>query len=118
MVQLLLSWLVLTLIFFLAAAIVPGVKIKDFKGALVVAAIFGILNWGLGRLLFVVIGVGTLGVGFLLAFLTRWVVIALLLKLTDALTEKLTVKSFGNAFVAALVISVLSSIAEEVLMRM
>lgn len=117
MVELLTSWLVLSLVVFGTAAVVPGIEIKDFKGALAVAAIFGILSWALGRVLFVAIGVGTLGLGFLLAFLTRWFVIALLLKLTDALTDKLTVKSFGSAFIASLVISVLSAVAEEILMR-
>lgn len=109
MIDLVIQWLILTLIVLATAYVVPGVKIASFKDGLVVSALLAGLTWLLGRALFVAIGVGTLGLGFVLAFLTRWIVLAILLKLTDALTKRLTIKSFGQAFIAALVISVLSA---------
>ncbi|MEK7706339.1 MAG: phage holin family protein, partial [Myxococcota bacterium] len=84
------SWLILAVAVWLTAQLLPGVKVSGIGGALVVALIFGILNWLVGWLLFVVIGIGTLGVGFILAFATRWLVMAILLKVTDLLTDKLT----------------------------
>ena len=59
-----------------------------------------------------VIGVGTLGIGFLLAFLTRWVVDAILLKITDAMTSRLTIKSFGWAMLAALMMSAIGTLGQ------
>jgi putative membrane protein len=73
----------------------------------VVAAIFGILNFLLGWLLFAVLVVGTLGLGLLLSFLLHWVVNAILLKITDAFTSRLDIRSFGTALIAALVMSLL-----------
>jgi hypothetical protein len=50
--------------------------------------------------LFVAIGFGTLGLGFLLAFITRWLVDAIVLKIVDALSRSLEIVSFGRAFLA------------------
>jgi putative membrane protein len=110
--DLLLSWLVLTLAVLVAAWAIPGVRVSGLGGAIFVAAIFGILNFFLGWLLFVVIGLGTLGVGFLLAFVTRWVVDAVLLKLTDVFTRKLTVDGFWPAVLAALVMAGVGTLAQ------
>lgn len=111
-VHLLVSWLVLSLVMLLTAAVLPGFRIRGFGGAIVVAALFGILNVALGWLLFVVIGIGTLGLGFLLAFLTRLVVNAILLKLVDAISDNLSIDGFGWAFIGAACISVLSGVAD------
>lgn len=112
LMHLLLSWLLLSLIVLLTAALLPGFKVRGFGGAVLVALLFGVLNVAIGRLLFVVIGFGTLGLGFLLAFLTRWFVDAILLKLVDALTDRLEIRSFGWALLGALCISALSVLAD------
>ncbi|MBL8944914.1 MAG: phage holin family protein [Myxococcales bacterium] len=114
-VHLLISWLVLSLVMLLTAALLPGFRIRGLGGAIVVAALFGILNVALGWLLFVVIGIGTLGLGFLLAFLTRLVVNAILLKLVDAVSDNLSIDGFGWAFIGAACISVLSGLADYLL---
>ena len=98
----------------LTASIMPGMTIKSFWGAVKVSAVFGVLNWAVGKLLFVMIGLGTLGLGFLFAFLTRWVVNALLLKFTDALSDSLEVKNFKVALVAAAIFGVLATAGEYV----
>jgi putative membrane protein len=110
--SILISWLILTVAVWIAAAIVPGVSVKGIGGAIVVAAIFGIVNWLIGWLFFFVIGIATLGLGFLLAFITRWVVDAIILKLTDLLTDRLTIRGFGPALLAALVMSALGTLGE------
>ncbi len=110
--HLLLSWLVLSVSFWITAAILPGFQVKSFGGAIGVAALFGILNWLLGWFIFVVLGIATLGLGFLLAFITRWIVMAVLLKLTDALSSNFKVKSFGTAVIGALLMSGIGTLAE------
>ncbi|TVP42647.1 MAG: phage holin family protein, partial [Gemmatimonadales bacterium] len=105
--SLLLSWLILSLAVWITAVVLPGFHVKSMGSAFIVAAIFGILNVLIGWLFFVIIGIATLGIGFLLAFLTRWLVNAILLKITDAVTDRLTIDSFGWALLGALMISVL-----------
>lgn len=110
--HLILSWLVLTGAVLVAAAIVPGMKVKGVSGALMTAGLFGLLNWALGGIFYFLIGVGTLGLGFVLAFITRWIVDAIVLKIADSMTDKVTVRSFGAALVAALVMSGVGSLGE------
>ena len=107
---LLISWLILTVAVWATAAVLPGFHVKDFKGALIVSAIFGLLNFLLGWLLFLVFTVATLGLAWLLAFITRWLINALLLKLTDRLTDHLKIDSFGWALGGAFVISVVATV--------
>lgn len=116
--NLLISWVALTVAFWAASMLLPGFKVKG--GALnhlVVAAIFGTLSFFLSSALFVAIGIGTLGIGFLLSFLTRLVVMTLLLLVTDKLSSRLSVNSFGTAFVASLVMAVVGTGVEAVLDR-
>jgi len=110
--QLLLSWIILSVAVWLAAEILPGVHLRSFGSAFVVAAIFGILNFFLGWLFFVAFAVGTLGIALLLAFITRWIIDAILLKITDAVSDALRIDSFGWALGAALLMSVLGTVGE------
>ena len=64
--HLLLTWLVLSIAVWLTAAILPGFRVKGFWGAIKAAAVFGTLNFLLGWLFFVVLGIATLGIGFIL----------------------------------------------------
>jgi putative membrane protein len=109
-VHLLLQWLILSLAFWLTAKVVPGFHVRSLGDAIVVAAIFGVVNFLLGTLLYYVLGIATLGIGFLLSLLTHWIVNAILLKITDGLTRRLEVRGFGTALIAALVMSVLGKL--------
>jgi putative membrane protein len=111
-VSILLSWLVLTLAVWLTAAVLPGFHVKSLGSALLVAAIFGVLNFLLGWLFFVVFTIATLGLAWLFAFITRWIINAILLKLTDALTDHLTIDSFGWALGGALMMSAIGTFGE------
>jgi putative membrane protein len=110
--HLLLHWVFLAVAVLVAAALVPGVHLRGFGSALVAAALFGVLNLLLFRLIFVAIGVATLGLGFLLAFLTRWFVSAIVLKLTAGLTDRLDIKGFTPALLMALVMSAFSALCD------
>lgn len=115
MMNILISWLLLSFVVWVTAAILPGFRVRGFGGAVVVAAIFGALNWVLGWFLFTALGIATLGLGFVLAFLTHLVVNAILLKITDAVSSNLTIRSFGHAFVGAAVIGLVSTMTTMVL---
>ena len=100
--SLIISWLILSLAVWVTAAVLPGFHVKD-------------LNFFLGWLLFVVFTVATLGLAWLLAFITRWIINALLLMLTDRLTDRLKIASFGWALGGALLISVVAALVQFVL---
>src|SRR5688572_5035077 len=110
--SLILSWLILTLAVWVTSAILPGFHVKSPKSALLVAAIFGVLNFLLGWLLFALFTVVTLGIAWLLAFVTRWIINAILLVLTDKLTDHLHIDGFGWALGGALMMSVLGTLGE------
>lgn len=114
---LLLSWLILSVAVWVTAAVLPGITVRSFGGAIWAAAIFGVLNALLGWLLFTVFTVATLGLAWLLAFLTRWVINAILLLLTGKLTDALEVRSFGSALLGALVMSATGTFLQWLLLR-
>ncbi len=111
------SWLVLSASVWVAALVIPGFEVKRGWGTVKVAALFGVLSWGLGWLIFFVLGVATLGIGFLLAFITRWVVSALLLMLADKLSDSIKIKNFTAALLAALVMSGVGTLLQALLRR-
>ena len=113
--HLILSWLITTLAVWATAALLPGFHLKSAKSALIVAAIFGLLNFLLGWVLFAIFTVVTLGIAWLLSFITVWIINAIVLKLTDAMTDHLKIDGFGWALVGALVISVVSSLGHWML---
>ncbi len=110
--QLILSWLILSFAVWVTDAVLPGFHVKNAKSALLVAAIFGILNFLLGWLLFAAMTVATLGIAWLLAFITRLVINAILLVITDKLTDHLKIDSFGWALAGAFVMSLVGTAGE------
>jgi len=111
----LLSWLIMAFAVWLTANLLSGFHVKSFGSALFVAAIFGVLNLLLGWLLYGVFAVLSLGIAVLLSFITRWIINAILLKLTDALTDSLKIDSFGWALAGAAMISLISTATEWLL---
>lgn len=110
--DLLLSWLLLSLSVWLTAAVLPGFRISSFWGAIKVAALLGLLQFLVGWFLFALLAIGTLGLGLLVAFLLRWLVTAILLKVTDAFSTSLRIESFGTAFVGAMLMSGIGTLGE------
>ena len=66
-------------------------------------------------MLFSFFAVTTLGLGLLFAFVTRWVVNAILLTITDQLSDALKIDSFGWALGAAMMMSVIGTLGEMLL---
>jgi putative membrane protein len=110
--SLLVSWLILSFAVWVTAMVLPGFHVKNAGSALIVAALFGILNFLLGWILFAIFTVATLGLAWLLAFITRWIINAILLKLTDALTTHLRIDGFRWALIGALMMSAIGTLGE------
>lgn len=111
----LISWFVLSVAVWVTATLLPGVELEGFVSSFFVSAVFGLLNFLFGWLLWFALGVVTLGIGWLLWFVTRWIVDAILLKLTDGVMESFRIRSFGTALVAALLMSGFGTLAESLL---
>lgn len=111
----LISWLVLSFAVWLTALVLPGFHVRSFGSAIWVAAIFGVLNALLGWLLFAVLTIATLGLAWLFAFITLWIINAILLKLTAALVKSFKIDHFGWALIGALMISAVGAATKLVL---
>lgn len=114
--SILFSWLILSFAVWLTAAILPGFHVKNFGSAVVVALVFGILHFFLGWIFFTVFTIATLGLAYLLAFLTRWIITAIILKLTDRMTDLLKIDSFGWAMLGALMMSAIGTAGQYLVM--
>jgi putative membrane protein len=110
--SLVLSWLILSFAVWVTAMVLPGFHVKSAGSALLVAAVFGVLNFLLGWLFFAVFTIATLGLAWLLAFITRWIINAIILKITDAVTDHLTIDSFAWALGGALMMSAIGTLGE------
>lgn len=106
------SWLILSLAVWITAVVLPGFHLKNAKSALLVALIFGLLNFLLGWLFFAVFTVATLGLAWVFAFLTRVLINAIFLKITDAITDHLKIDGFGWALAGALMMSAIGTLAQ------
>ena len=109
--RLLVSWLVSTIAVLVAAAIVPGVAVDGFAGALVVALVIAVLNAILPPLVAALRLPFTLVLGFLLvlvldALMFRWA--------SDLFENAITVDSFWWALLAALVVAAFVVVLEVI----
>ncbi len=109
------QWVVLTLAFLAAAAVVPGFEIKDVKSGFWVAAIFAVVGALLSKLLAVFFGVITLGIACLLPGVIAFLVNLTLIKIVDAITDLLEVKGLFPAALAAIILAVVPSLLGLVL---
>src|SRR5690349_18649367 len=111
----LVSWAAATLGLFVAARVLRGVRLASFADAIWAGALVGILQWALSRPIFVLLGIGTLGLGFLFWFITRWIAAALVILLASKLSSRLEVHGFFNALITAFIIAVAGSVVRWLL---
>src|SRR4029077_20091440 len=103
--QILLSWVTAALGLWLASNMLSGVGLNSLSDALWGGALLGFLGWILYFPIFFVLGVGTLGLAFVLFFITRWIVSAFVIQLTASLSSRLEVRGFGNALLTAFIVA-------------
>ncbi|MBO6623125.1 MAG: phage holin family protein [Balneola sp.] len=100
------AWLLNSVAVFATAKILPGVEIKNFWSAIVVAALLAIVNTFLTPILqFIALPVSILTLG-----LFALVINTLMIMLVDALVEGFKIKNFWWALVFGIVMSLVSGI--------
>jgi uncharacterized membrane protein YvlD (DUF360 family) len=110
LVSLLIPWLSASLGLFVASRVLRGVRLATVGDALWAGALLALVNWGLHWLLFVALGIATLGIGFLFWFITNWIVAAFVVLITARLSSRLSVDGFWPALVTAFIVSVAESV--------
>lgn len=95
----------------LMAYIMPQVTVKSFTTALGVALLVGILNATIGWVLSGIFNLFTL---FLLSFIVKLIVSALMIKLADKLMRNFSVAGFWPALVIAIALAAASTLVERV----
>jgi len=106
------AWATATLSLWLASQMFAGVRVASFVDAVWAGALLGFLQWLLYWPLFVLLGLGTLGIGFILFFITRWVVAALVILLAAKLSRRLQVDSFWWALLTAFLTALTGSVIQ------
>ena len=101
----LINILILSAAVFLVANFLPGIRIKDFMTAVIVAAVYSVINFLAGWLLVLL----TLPFMILTFGLFKLVINAFLLWLTDKMIEDFEIKDFFTTFIAALCITLVDS---------
>ena len=106
MMRLLLQWVLSALSLMAVAKLLPGFRIQDFGGALVVAVVYGVLHVLLYRVL-----VFLAFIPVLLTFgLFIFVINAFLLFLTSALLDNFKIDNLPTALIGAVVLTILNGL--------
>jgi putative membrane protein len=104
MLSLLVNWLVSAVALWLVARIVSGIEVRDFRAAVIAAAVVAVVNFFVGPLLRIL--------GWPLIFLTlglfTFVINAVLLLLASLFTPGFRVRGFVPALVGSLLLTVLT----------
>jgi putative membrane protein len=104
MLSLLVNWLVSALALWLVARIVSGIEVRDFRAAVIAAAVVAVVNFFVGPILRFF--------GWPLIFLTlglfTFVINAVLLMLASLFTPGFRVRGFVPALIGSLLLTVLT----------
>jgi putative membrane protein len=98
--------LILSVAVFLVANFLPGIRIKNFVTAIIVAIVYSIINFLTGWLLVIL----TLPFMFITFGLFKFVINAFLLWITDKIIEDFEIKDVLTTFIAAFLITVIDSL--------
>ncbi|MBT3176089.1 MAG: phage holin family protein [Desulfobacula sp.] len=98
--------LILSVAIFLVSSFLPGIKIKNFMTAIIVAVVYSVINFLTGWLLILL----TLPFIIITFGLFKFVINAFLLWLTDKIIEDFEIKNVFTTFIAAFLITMVDLI--------
>ncbi len=103
-----LNMLILSVVVFLVAEFLPGIRVKNFGTAVIVAIVYSVINFFTGWLLVLL----TLPFIVLTFGLFKLVINAFMLWLTDKMMDDFEIKDFLTTFVAAALITLTDSVVK------
>lgn len=108
----LINILILSVAVFLVAKFLPGIQVKHFGTAIIVAIVYSLINFFFGWLLIFL----SLPFIFITFGLFKLVINAVLLWATDKMLDDFQIKDFFTTFIAALCITLVDSVIKWVIM--
>lgn len=115
MIALIISWLFSAGALLLAGRVFERVQLKgDLVDALWVSAIYAVLSFLLHWFFFVLLGIATLGLGFLFHLVTSLLAAAIVLKITSAMSRRFDIDGFAPAVGTAILLALASEVATRV----
>ncbi len=112
MIAWIVGWLLAAAALLLSDRLFDRVELRGgFVTALFIAALYSLLHFLLSWLIFGVLGIATLGLGFIFRLVTQLVTAAIVLKLTAALSSRFDIRGFGSALGAAILLAISAQIA-------
>lgn len=116
MFSFLISWALSATALIVSSRIFQGVRLQgDFADALWISAGYSILGFFLNWLIFGVLGVMTLGLGFIFHFVTQLVTAAIVLKITSAMSSRFDIVGFLPALGTALLLAIAGEISHRLI---
>lgn len=109
--EIIITWLVMALAVALTSYLLPGIRVKNFLTALIVAALLGIVNAFVKPILVVL----TLPVTVLTLGLFIFVINALLVMLVAGLVDDFKVKSFWWALAFSILLAIVSAVFDTII---
>lgn len=114
MIALIVSWALSAAALLFSSRVFKGVQLKgDFLDALWIAAVYAVLSFFLSWFIFGLLGVVTLGLGFVFHFVTQLVTAAIVVKVTAGLSSRFDVTGFVPALGTAILLALASEAASR-----
>jgi putative membrane protein len=106
MINLIWTLLLLSVAVFLVAQLLPGIRLKNFGTAVIVAVVYSLISYLLGSiLLFLALPFMIITFG-----LFKFVINAFLLWITDKLVDDFEIDGIGTTLLAAVLITIMDSV--------
>ncbi|MFC1553350.1 phage holin family protein [candidate division KSB1 bacterium] len=102
---------ILSIVIFIVAKFLPGIRLKNYLTAIIVALVYSVINFVFGWLLMLL----TFPFMFITFGLFKFVINAFMLWITDKLIEDFEIESLRTTFIAAFLITVIDSIIKWIL---
>ena len=99
-------------VIFLLASIIPGINIKNYGTAILVCLVIGLLNATLGMIVRFPLNLMTL---FLIKFIVRLFVTAIVIKITSKIFSGFQVSSWSAAIILAICMAIAGSLIDKIL---
>jgi len=106
MVNILWDILLLSVAVFLVAELMPGIRLKNFGTAVIVAVVYSLINFLIGWLLLFL----SLPLIIITFGLFKFIINGFLLLLTDKMLDDFEIDGIGTTFLAAFLITIFDSI--------
>jgi uncharacterized membrane protein YvlD (DUF360 family) len=113
--SILLAWASASLGLWAASRLLSTVRLRSDGDAIWAGALLGVLQALLAFPIFVLLGIGTLGLGFLFWFITTWIASAIVIRITAGVSSRLDVDGFIPALVTSLIVSLAGAVVRWLL---